>query len=210
DVEACLRFGLLAQRGSLTLNHCDILNGTWATCLSGSKLWFVYQGNWDSDIQKRFAREGTGWMPHAAMKMIFLEPGDTLIMCPGRAIIHSVATLDHCIMAGGMIWSEHDMCALMDNICWIMTSENGTNEQIPRQFPELLDTLMEMANDDDLWGDGRESFTIQDKSSIQRLIDTLRPILSCEQQCRGSCKRGCPCATATPIRHAGCTTWCHS
>jgi hypothetical protein len=44
DATACLRFCLLGERGSSSLNHLDIFNGTWVTCLSGIKLWFVYDG----------------------------------------------------------------------------------------------------------------------------------------------------------------------
>jgi hypothetical protein len=43
DLESCLRFALLAERGALTLTHLDILNGTWVTCLTGAKVWCLYQ-----------------------------------------------------------------------------------------------------------------------------------------------------------------------
>jgi hypothetical protein len=51
DMESDLGFGLWAERGALSLSHLDLFNGTWATCLSGVKLWFVYQGPWDEEVR---------------------------------------------------------------------------------------------------------------------------------------------------------------
>lgn len=41
-------------------------------------------------------------MPNGATKLVFLEPGDTLVIRPGHAMVHYVVTLDDSIMAGGM------------------------------------------------------------------------------------------------------------
>ena len=142
DLESCLRFALLAERRALILSHLDILNGTWVTCLTGIKFWFVYQGLLDERIQSCFAEDGPEWQPErGSFKGILLEPGDTLIMLPGRLIVHSVWTLDDCLMAGGMMWSIKSIGKIMNNLEYIMSNPRVTNEHIPRQFTAIIDTL---------------------------------------------------------------------
>jgi hypothetical protein len=211
DLESCLRFALLAERGALTLTHLDILNGTWATCLTGAKFWCLYQGEWDQETRSAFASEGLWWTPEkGTVRGVYLGPGDTLIMRPGFLIGHSVLTLDDCIMAGGMMWSMDDIGKIMGNLEYIMGHANVTNEHIPRQFPAVLETLLDLAT-----AASRPNSPCSDADirAMRSLRGKLKPILSC--QCGGGChEKDCKCLNLSEqernLREPGCTTWCHS
>jgi hypothetical protein len=133
DLESCLRFALMAERGAPTLSHLDILNGTWVTCLSGAQFWCAYQGEFGPDESVEFAEQGMLWKPvEASVKGVYLEPGDILPMLPGVPVVHSVLTVDDCIMAGGMFWSFDRIGAIMENLQYTMGNANVTNEHVPR------------------------------------------------------------------------------
>ncbi|KAF2105716.1 hypothetical protein BDV96DRAFT_655376 [Lophiotrema nucula] len=84
-------------------------------------------GPWEGNdgIKQDFANRGTGWMPEkGTVKMIWLEPGDTLIMRPGHPVIHAAATLTDCIMAGGKMWTAAAMNDIVQNIKYIMDPDH--------------------------------------------------------------------------------------
>ncbi|KAF2241500.1 hypothetical protein BU26DRAFT_571657 [Trematosphaeria pertusa] len=145
DLSACHRFCLFADRGAPSVQHVDLLNGTWVTCLSGYKLWFIYDGIWDEKTKEDF--ENRRHLPTEHWKLILLGPGDTLIMRPGHCVIHSVITLDDAIMAGGMIWPREGLADVMQNMEYIMTHLDTTNEQVPKQLPEYIECLLTLAKE---------------------------------------------------------------
>jgi hypothetical protein len=238
DLEACIRFVLFGERASLSLYHVDVLNGTWVQCLSGVKGWYVYQGPWTSKEQAEFRDYGTQWKPAAGtMKMILLEPGDTLIMRPGHLVIHAVLTLEDSLMAGGMMWPESakELEALFENLQYIALSPMVTNEHHSKQLPEILESLkiwmeMELAErksrgspvDGSAAPDGQVAnamssypaaqFTLSLLQKLNSTIKKLKPLLSCSSKCRnnpGPCTDDCPCAEGNEVRTSGCTLWCH-
>ncbi|KAH8698074.1 hypothetical protein GQ44DRAFT_596995, partial [Phaeosphaeriaceae sp. PMI808] len=142
DLEACLEFLLFGERGSFSGYHVDILNGTWVQCKTGLKLWFIYCGEWDETVQSSYGEQGLEWKPPpGSVQGILLRPGDTLIMRPGYLVIHAVLTVEDAFMTGGMIWSESGIGNIMANIEFILTNMVATNEQAPRQLPQILDQL---------------------------------------------------------------------
>ncbi|CAO2653031.1 Nn.00g024420.m01.CDS01 [Neocucurbitaria sp. VM-36] len=175
DVTACLRFCLFGDRGALSLNHLDVLNGTWVTCLSGCKLWFVYDGPWNDEVKAKFVNEGTTWVPQGQMKLIVLQPGDTLIMRPGYPIVHSVLTLEDSIMVGGMIWSQDNITNIIENLQYIMHKDRAsvTNEHVPKQLPEYIESLLAMDSNDHLTGHNAGHVQL----SIEEFVLTVYAVL---------------------------------
>jgi hypothetical protein len=211
DLNACIRFCLFSDRLAPSLSHLDILNGTWVTCLSGYKMWFVYDGPWDEQAQGEFREQGELWMPVGRMKLVLLGPGDTLIMRPGYPIVHAVVTLDDSVMVGGMLWPQHGLFKLAGSLDYITSNPGTTNEYIPKQLPEYLDALDRLARSQVVEGGyARHPITItaQDTAALESLKAKLRPKLSCT--CEGGfCLNTCPCSIANSSRMTGCTSWCH-
>ncbi|KAL5371085.1 hypothetical protein DPSP01_014502 [Paraphaeosphaeria sporulosa] len=142
DLEACLKFLLYGERGSFSGYHMDVLNGTWVQCKTGLKLWLVYGGPWDEAVQKAYAEDGLDWKPApGTVQGILLRPGDTLIMRPGYPVIHAVLTIEDSFMTGGMIWPESSIAQVMTNIGYIVQNSLSTNEDAPRQLPQVLNEL---------------------------------------------------------------------
>ncbi|KAH7070843.1 hypothetical protein FB567DRAFT_554641 [Paraphoma chrysanthemicola] len=220
DATACLRFCLWGERGAVSLNHLDILNGTWVTCLSGVKLWFVYDGPWNEEIRMKFKNTGSTWVPLGHTKVIVLRAGDTFIMRPGYPIVHSVLTLQDSIMVGGMIWSQPDLVHCMANIKYIMDKDHAdvTNEHIPKQLPAYFNELLAMMRRsagaaDKHPASGRRAlipFQSSDVVAVESAIRHLKLLLSCKSVCKeDTCSEHCPCGEETTTRTAGCTVWCH-
>jgi hypothetical protein len=58
-----------------------------------------------SKTQAEFRYNGLRFKPEkGTYKLVYLEPGDTIIMRCGFPVMHSVLTLDDSIMAGGIYW----------------------------------------------------------------------------------------------------------
>jgi hypothetical protein len=211
DLASCLRFCLFGDRFSVSLPHLDVLNGTWVTCLSGCKLWFVYDGPWDEERQATFRDEGQHWMPTGELKLVLLRPGDTFIMRPGHPVIHAVLTLDDSIMVGGMIWPESGLKELAESMTYIAKNFPTTNEHVPRQLPEFIDAILRLGNNTRHFGalnHLRPSITTTDLEAIQAFKKELYSTLACE--CAdGECGSKCPCKKETKERVAGCSAWCH-
>jgi hypothetical protein len=211
DLASCLRFCLFGDRLSISLSHLDVLNGTWVTCLSGYKMWFIYDGAWGPKEQEEFKKAGEHWMPVGHFKLVLLRPGDTFIMRPGHAIVHAVLTLDDSVMVGGMVWPEQGLQALSNCLEYIAKSKDTTNEYVPKQLPEYIDAIIRLGNDqsEHLGLDAlRLDITADDVAAMHALKEKLLPLLAC--QCKGQvCDAKCPCREGNQTRIAGCTTWCH-
>ncbi|KAF2122015.1 hypothetical protein BDV96DRAFT_562796 [Lophiotrema nucula] len=209
DLEACLSFLLYGQRGSLSMWHMDILNGTWVRCVSGIKLWFVYTGPFDEEAKEAFAKWGTHWTPpKGTVKCYVLKPGDTLIMRPGYPIAHSVISLEDSLMTGGMMWPRSGIAPVLENLSYIMTHPRVTNEDIPRQLPNFLNELQLLMRENPSPRD--YTFTDEDKKAVDNLKDLLYPKFSCAAKCVGGCKASCPCLAKSDDKNPGCSVWCHS
>jgi hypothetical protein len=137
-----MHFCLFGDRLSISLSYLDVLNSTWVTCLSGFKLWFIYDGPWTEKEQADFQIHGQTWMLVGYMKLVLLRPGDTFIMRPGHPIVYAVLTLDDSIMVGGMIWPEGGLRAVTNHITYIAENDETTNEHVPRQLLEYIDAAI--------------------------------------------------------------------
>jgi hypothetical protein len=210
DVQSCLRFLILGEKGTFSGNHVDILAGTWILGLSGLKLWWAFTGNWTDDRKAAFIQESAGWNPGPGlMQLLPIEPGDYMMMMPGHLCAHAPFSMDNCLMTGGMFWNDHMLPQLLDNISWICEN-NGrvSNEGVPRQLIHVLSLL-----------DSRPSLPNQHRDTILRTKQHLHPLLSCACKDSGGCTNQCACAHPTGIvgessrdqiwwRSSGCTDWC--
>ena len=230
DLEACLKFLLYGERGSFSGYHMDVLNGTWVQCKTGLKLWLVYCGPWDEEAQKSYAKDGLSWKPApTTVQGILLRPGDTLIMRPGYPVIHAVLTIEDSFMTGGMIWPEGSIVQVMANMGYILQNNLSTNEDAPRQLPQVLNELethvrahLEAAPSNALY-----TYSQSDLDSVQRLISLLKDKRLFHCECKNKCLQprlpssdtvadtrnngtsGCPCKDSE-VHHRGCTVWCHN
>ncbi|RDI78824.1 hypothetical protein Vi05172_g11210 [Venturia inaequalis] len=108
DVQACLRFNILGEKGTFSGAHVDILGGTWLLCLEGVKLWWAFTDTSALDRKyspqlAAFAEQGVGWNPGAGqngMQLIPLEAGDYLLMMPGNITPHAPFSMTDCLMTG--------------------------------------------------------------------------------------------------------------
>jgi hypothetical protein len=216
DVEACMRFCLYGERGALSMYHLDALNGTWVTNLCGLKGWYIYQGEWTDEEMKNFGEYGTEWQPKVgSMKMILIEPGDTLLMLPGRPVVHSVLTIDDSVMIGGMMWPNSGVASVFKTLGYIIENWAVTNERIPRQLPEILNALRSLM--EEMFNNPAKSkrtginLTEADGAALQELEKQMEPKFMCT--CTKCEPKSCPCQStkrdAGMIRTRGCTAWCH-
>lgn len=200
DVFSCIRFLILGERGSFSGNHMDILGGTWVMSVTGRKLWWVYTGPWNEKIKREFIKDGPSWNPGAGnMQLIYLEPGDVLLMMPGHPCVHAPFTKEDSLMTGGMFWNEDTLPQLLDMMTWINThNDSVSNEAVPRQLVSVLELLRTTRPTD--------SKVIK---ALDNAKEKLIPILSC--QCTGKCGKHCKCrrgGNEGSWRNEGCTAWC--
>jgi hypothetical protein len=108
------------------------------------------------------------------MKMILLEPGDTLLMLPGRPAVHSSLTIDDSVMIGGMMWPNSGVAGVFKTLGYIIDNWAGMNERIPRQHPEILDAFKSLM--DEMFNDLAKSkrtginLTEADDAAFQELV----------------------------------------
>jgi hypothetical protein len=220
DLEACLKFLLYGERGSFSGYHMDVLNGTWVQCQTGLKLWLVYCGPWDEAVQQSYAEDGLNWKPApGTVQGILLRPGDTLIMRPGYPVIHAVLTIEDSFMTGGMIWPEGSVAQVMTNMGYILQNNLSTNEDAPRQLPQVLNELETHVSAHLGANSSNDFYTYSqaDLDSVQGLITLLKRKelfhCECKKKCLGPKRRAgdtptCPCKDSK-VHHFGCTVWCH-
>jgi hypothetical protein len=212
DVESCLRFVILGEKGTFSGNHTDILAGTWILSLCGLKLWWIFTGDFNEEAKENFIRNRASWNPGGgAMQVLPLEPGDYLLMMPGHMCAHAPFSMEDCLMTGGMFWNEDMLPALLENIAWICEhNARVSNEGVPRQLIAILEVLRQ-----------RKSTSPEVIAAVDQIEKRLRPALSCQcAEKSGEC--GADCACANPVGHSGkqiainevwwrssgCTRWC--
>ncbi|KAF2688456.1 hypothetical protein K458DRAFT_293613, partial [Lentithecium fluviatile CBS 122367] len=170
------------------------------------------------------------WKPApTTVQGILLRPGDTLIMRPGYQVIHAVLTIEDSFMTGGMIWPESPIAQVMANMGYILQNNLSTNEDAPRQLPQVLNELethvtahLEAAPSNAFY-----TYSQSDLNSVQMLISLLKDKKLFHCECKNKClqPRLPPSDTPTDTRnngasecqckdskvhHRGCTVWCHS
>jgi hypothetical protein len=211
DVESCLRFLILGEKGTFSGNHTDILAGTWILSLCGLKLWWIFTGEFDAEAKEKFVNDRASWNPGGgAMQVLPLEPGDYLMMMPGHLCAHAPFSMEDCLMTGGMFWNEDMLPELLENMAWICENNaRVSNEGVPRQLIAILDVLRK-----------RKGISKEAKTAIKQIEQRLRPTLSCKCAETGECGADCTCAN--PVGHpsentaadeswyrsSGCTSWC--
>ncbi|KAL5373476.1 hypothetical protein DPSP01_012665 [Paraphaeosphaeria sporulosa] len=62
-------------------------------------------------------------------------------MRPGYPVIHVVLTIEDSFMTGGMIWPKSSIAQVMTNMGYILQNSLSTNEDAPRQLPQVLNEL---------------------------------------------------------------------
>ena len=135
DLQSCHEFGLFAQRGCFSGWHVDVLNGTYVKCVAGLKAWFIHQHPLTEAEKRAFSAHGPHWQPHPSrVKLIVLQPGDTLYMPAGELVPHAPITMSDCLMRGGMRWDTLRTRDILANIAWIVENNSVTNEPIPAQL----------------------------------------------------------------------------
>ena len=200
DVASCSSFMLLAQRGSVSGWHVDILNATWVSCLDGLKLWpivaRVTTAEWDTLREdgplSRLA------MDHVAM--VPVSPGDVLYMPAGVLVPHAPITVEDTLMYGGMVLDSDRIVEQLAGINNIMSSPMSTNEALQVQWPAMLEELADYAS-------GPESRFVRHPAvveSIHRALVVAKATLAC--QCARCHDEQCPCA----LRGEQCNAWCHA
>jgi hypothetical protein len=210
DMQSCLTFGLYAQRGSFSGWHVDVLNGTYVTCLTGLKAWFIHLPLTDKE-KDDLAKDGPDWEPDLSrVRLILLRPGDTLYMPPGELVAHAPMTIVDCLMKGRMLWDMLRFRDILTNTSWITENNKASNESIPEQliicWPELEKmTEKEPSSVELISGDGTTE-PLQAFFKTQTTI--MRAALSCK--CGKVCRDNCPCLDDKHLAsNWKCTTWCH-
>ncbi|KJZ68061.1 hypothetical protein HIM_12546 [Hirsutella minnesotensis 3608] len=132
--KASLLFSLFAQRGCFTGFHVDSPDGTWVRNMWGLKVWIFPSRRDLADITK-FEAQGDEWIPES-IRVIVLEPGDTLIMPPGEIIPHAVLTLEDSHMVGGMFMDKFRILESIEKLCWIAKHPQRRLRQIRRAIGE--------------------------------------------------------------------------
>ncbi|KJZ72805.1 hypothetical protein HIM_07749 [Hirsutella minnesotensis 3608] len=199
DLAGSMTFSLFAERGSFTGFHVDNPDGTWVCSLWGRKVW-IFASKSDQFDTSKFEAEGDEWIPES-VRITVLEPGDILIMPPGKIVPHAVLTLEDSHMVGGMFMDTHCILSSVEKLLWIVGHPMVTNEGIPLQlirgWNHLRDLFLEMEP------------SSADRAKFDELSERVRKALSCP--CTGPCGTKClKCKCALSASQDGkCTQWCH-
>jgi hypothetical protein len=227
DLQSCRKFGLFAQRGCFSGWHVDVLNGTYVKCVAGIKAWFVHQHPLTDAEKEAFAKDGQNWQPDPSrVKLIILQPGDTLYMPAGELVPHAPITVFDCLMRGGMRWDTLRIRDILANIAWIAKNYIVTNEPVPAQLiacwnelEKLIKTDPEMVEmqprvdtpmDQDPGGDTpMADIPAQVPLDVffDKITKEMKEKLSCDcgrNKCADKCK--CQKNEASDLK---CTPWCH-
>jgi hypothetical protein len=107
DIKSSQSFEIFGFSGAFSGAHLDVLGGTWLRNLFGVKLWIVVPERLMATADwAEFSRDGPSWNPRGKGHTIVLGPGDVFFMALGIRVVHSVLTLETCLMTGGMVWDE--------------------------------------------------------------------------------------------------------
>lgn len=193
-------FILVGENGAHTAWHLDILAGARIRAYAGHFAWFITVLR-ESYRRDGFAHFGTDWQPDPHdVECIPLVAGSELIMCPQHLIAHDVLKLEDSIANGNPLWDSKFLRQIFANLCYIITHELVTNEQIPNDLPEILEAIeLELGNDPDL----QECLP-----ELLQLKALVRSLIACV--CKGGrCGVKCSCRKANrQYKEYGCTPWC--
>jgi len=196
DLESCLAFLLLGERGAASGYHMDVLDGTWVQVVTGFKLWFVPTRRVTELEANKFGKEGDAWTPPVDLfRAVLLRPGDMLIMRPGYFVPHFVLTGKDSLAMGGMEWTRDSVPSVLEQLRFIIPQYNSTNEPVPRQLTQVLDTL--------------PSLVPEHANCVMEFAAELKNsnLLYCT--CGRRCTSKCTCRKKEST-HNGCTSWCHN
>ncbi|KFY68562.1 hypothetical protein V496_00977 [Pseudogymnoascus sp. VKM F-4515 (FW-2607)] len=158
DIQKCMGFSIVAQRGAASGWHEDQNGVTTVLTLEGNddnskaedvvKYWPVFPINRfrpeeQDAFREDFKEHGEKWRPKlqgAQIPVIALVCGDTLIQPPGT--IHAPITLTNCMFTGAMVWRERDLKQSLTEWLFLAENANCTNEPLPQQTPEILQYLL--------------------------------------------------------------------
>jgi hypothetical protein len=228
DIKNCQRFRIMAQRGSISGWHADVMgnityirvagrftegsqNGLGETDLDSVKLWpFFPMDKLSVEEQelamKEFAKMGPSWKPKPkpGIPVLALVRGDTLIMAPGT--IHAPITLTDVSMAGGMCMDERQ---LQQHIKWwhfLSKHEICTNERRPKQTYAVLSLIKKWVhqNPSQYRMDSQELVDQFDKLTDEICGDAIS--CTCDGECSDCrCARWeVPCGIKCHRKRGGC------
>lgn len=143
-----------------------------------------------SDTQwQEFLIEGENWQPadDSKIPLVFLYPGDTLLMMPGNHNVHAPVTLEDCGMSGGMFWDQRVLVSILEKIQDQIKAPGICNEELPVELGGILQ-MMQFRDDTSL--------------QVKELCATICNILYC--YCNGICGLNCPCRQRKMVCKLGC------
>jgi hypothetical protein len=149
DITQCFRFNIFGCTGAFSAPHCDILSGTWVTCLFGLKLWmWVDPAEMDDADWTEYKTAGDDWVPtRVPIYGVVIRPGFTFVMPPGLLIIHAVHTLRESAMAGGMYWDEASLCASLQCCTVLLDHPDLSNEPMVLDLGASMDHLVSLVKE---------------------------------------------------------------
>lgn len=228
DIKNCQRFRIMAQRGSISGWHADVMGNITYVRVAGRfpegslntlsekdtdsvKLWpFFPMDKLSSQEQelaeKEFARMGPNWKPkpNSGIPVLALVRGDTLIMPPGT--IHAPITLTDVSMAGGMCMDERQ---LQQHIKWwhfLSKYKDCTNERRPKQTYAVLSLIKKWVhqNPGQYKMDNKELLDQFDKLTDEICGDAIH--CTCDGECNDcNCARWeVPCGVKCHRKRGSC------
>ena len=125
DLESCLEFVLLGERGAASRYHMDVLNGTWVQVVSRFKLWFVPTRPVTGQEASEFGEIRDACIPPVHLfRAVLLRPRDTLIIRSGYLIPHFVRTGEDSLIVGGMEWTSDSVPSDLEQLRFIIPRYN--------------------------------------------------------------------------------------
>ena len=241
DGDSCAQFHLLGFPGTISRWHMDVVGATWIKVVSGDKAWCIYDGPEDDATWEQFSDQthgGVRWQPpEGTVKTIPLADGDTLVMMPGKFTPHMPVSCgdEPAHITGGQVWPARpeyllrflDAQRYLIKHNWVVSNEN-----VPRQFPDLFDelethirkVLRQRRTQSNLHSLHQPDYEAIHLAHVRSFIDDVRSMLSCscpkadcdtttvqkEPQGNEELVFVCPCRNGEGVSNAGgCTAWCH-
>jgi hypothetical protein len=220
DLESCLKFVLYGERGVISGYHADVLNGTYVMVVSGYKLWFVPSRRLTELEETEFGSKGPNWQPPPDLfRAVVLRPGDTFVMRSGYLNPHFVLTGEDSLTIGGMEWVVDSLPSIMQQLKFIIPRYNATNEDVPRQLPDILNKLEYLVMHSDamnLPSDLKNITSHNIRTSVSDTITWLKKENALHCNCAGRCGTSSDCLCRVSNEEdgvmrtrTGCTSWCH-
>ncbi|KAF1818161.1 uncharacterized protein K489DRAFT_296264, partial [Dissoconium aciculare CBS 342.82] len=182
DITECLRFNIFGCTGAFSAPHCDILSGTYVTCVFGIKLWmWVDPNKMTAADWAEYERAGEKWIPtRAPIYGVLVRPGFTFVMPPGQRIIHAVHTVQTSVMTGGMFWDEACVVQHIHNCAYFLKNPSLTNEPTVLDFGETFTCLESLI---------RDSRPHLDTPALHKsILEVMRLFCKCSPPCSAQCR----------------------